>query len=269
MDLNGNEIDGAFLTGHPGFPGFSNINASQTLAYLADMQESGVPVTGGYIADIHGNEHIPALSGTGGPCNGAPAALGTGSACYIAQAQYYNQAFGTFFQRLAADGITLAEHAVRPQLGRGRPRGRRERGPGDPAHAVQLRRRDRQRRHGDPGRALHLPDAARRYALLRGTVRQPDRAAGDREERHHPVLSGERLRRRSSGCPGSLGRTTPRSGHWNATPAGSPRRTRTRAPPSRSPTTSLTRPKWRSCTCRTPTRPGPRRSRCSGDRTTS
>ena len=28
--------------------------------------------------------------------------------CYIAQAQYYNAAFGTFFQRLAADGITPA-----------------------------------------------------------------------------------------------------------------------------------------------------------------
>jgi hypothetical protein len=106
VDLNGNELDGAFLTNHPGFPGFGNINASQTLAYLADMQEAGVPVTGGYIADLHGNEHIPALSGTGGPCNGAPSALGPGSACYIAQAQYYNQAFGTFFQRLAADGIT-------------------------------------------------------------------------------------------------------------------------------------------------------------------
>jgi hypothetical protein len=106
VDLNGNEIDGAFLTAHPGFPGFSNINAAQTLAYLADMQEAGVPVTSGYISDIHGNEHIPALSGTGGPCNGAPAALGSGTACYVAQAQFYNQAFGTFFQRLAADGIT-------------------------------------------------------------------------------------------------------------------------------------------------------------------
>jgi hypothetical protein len=105
VDLNGNEIDGAFLSGHPGFPGFGPINPSQTLAYLADMQEAGVPVTSGYMADIHGNEHIPALSGTGGPCNGAPAALGPGSPCYIAQAQYYNQAFGTFFQRLAADGI--------------------------------------------------------------------------------------------------------------------------------------------------------------------
>jgi len=108
VDLNGHEIDGAFLTGHPGFPGFSNINAAQTLAYLADMQEAGVPITGGYISDIHGNEHIPALSGPGGPCNGAPAALGPGSACYVAQAQFYNQAFGTFFKRLAADGITQA-----------------------------------------------------------------------------------------------------------------------------------------------------------------
>jgi hypothetical protein len=106
VDLNGNQLNGAFLTNHPGFPGFSSINASQTLAYLADMQEVGVPITSGYISDIHGNEHIPALSGTGGPCNGAPSALGPGSACYIAQAQYYNQAFGTFFQRLAADGIT-------------------------------------------------------------------------------------------------------------------------------------------------------------------
>src|SRR5215472_16805463 len=108
VDLNGNQINGAFLTNHPGFPGFSTINASQTLAYMADMQEAGVPITSGYISDIHGNERIPALSGPGGPRFHAPAALGPGSACYIAQAQYYNQALGMFFQRLAADGITAA-----------------------------------------------------------------------------------------------------------------------------------------------------------------
>ena len=104
VDLNGNQLNGAFLTNHPGFPGFGSINASQGLAYVADMQEAGVPVTYGYVADIHGNEHIPGVTA----CNSAPAALGSGSACYIAQAQYYNQAFGTFFQRLAADGITPA-----------------------------------------------------------------------------------------------------------------------------------------------------------------
>jgi hypothetical protein len=103
VDLNGNQINGAFLTNHPGFPGFDSINASQTLAYMSDMLESGVPVVTGYISDLHGNEFIPSLSSV---CSKAGDALGSGSACYIAQAQYYNQAFGTFFKRLAADGIT-------------------------------------------------------------------------------------------------------------------------------------------------------------------
>ncbi len=102
VDLNGNQINGAFLANHPGFPGFGSINASQTLAYMSDMLESGVPVVNGYISDIHGNEHIPGLSA----CISAPAALGSGNPCYVAQAQYYNQAFGSFFKRLAAEGIT-------------------------------------------------------------------------------------------------------------------------------------------------------------------
>jgi hypothetical protein len=107
VDENGNQINGAFLANHPGFPGFGSINASQTLAYVADMQEAGIPVTYGYISDIHGNEHIPGLTGAGAPCGpGTPSALGPGSPCYIAQAKYYNDAFGQFFQRLAADGIT-------------------------------------------------------------------------------------------------------------------------------------------------------------------
>src|SRR5580693_6834433 len=105
VDENGNQINGAFLSNHPGFPGFSSINASQTLAYMADMLEKGVPVVTGYISDLHGNEFIPSLSSV---CSKAGDALGSGSACYIAQAQYYNQAFGTFFKRLAANGITPA-----------------------------------------------------------------------------------------------------------------------------------------------------------------
>jgi hypothetical protein len=103
VDLDGNQLNGAFLTNHPGFPGFGELNAAQSLAYVADMQESGVPVTDAYIADLHGNEDIPALSKE---CANAPSALGSGTACYVAQAQYYNKAFGLFFKRLAADGIT-------------------------------------------------------------------------------------------------------------------------------------------------------------------
>jgi hypothetical protein len=102
VDLNGNQINGDFLN-TPGFPGFGPINAAQSLAYTADMLESGVPVVNAYMADIHGN-NVSSLAA----CQNAPAALGSGSACYIAQAQYYNAAFGTFFKRLAADGITPA-----------------------------------------------------------------------------------------------------------------------------------------------------------------
>jgi hypothetical protein len=102
VDENGNQINGAFLPPNtPGFPGFSSIT-SQTLAYMADLLEKGVPVVSGYISDIHGNEDIPGLSA----CASAPEALGSGDPCYVAQAQYYNQAFGTFFKRLAAAGIT-------------------------------------------------------------------------------------------------------------------------------------------------------------------
>ncbi len=107
VDLNGNEIDNEY-TYAAGFPGFGVINASQTLAYMADMLESGVPVVSGYLSDLHGNEFIQGLSSKGEPCYHAGDALGSGSACFIAQAAYYNQAFGIFFQRLAADGITPA-----------------------------------------------------------------------------------------------------------------------------------------------------------------
>jgi hypothetical protein len=112
VDLNGNQLNGAFLTNHAGFPGFSNINAAQSLAYGADMLEHGVQVINMYMSDVHGNEKIASLSqpasggNPAGPCFHAPDALGSGSACYVAQAAYYNAAFGVFFQRLAADGIT-------------------------------------------------------------------------------------------------------------------------------------------------------------------
>jgi hypothetical protein len=106
VDLNGNQMNGAFLGNTPGFPGFSHINAAQSLAYAADMLENGVQVVNMYISDIHGNESVPGLTGPGQACFHAPSALPPGTACYAAQAAYYNAAFGAFFQRLAADGIT-------------------------------------------------------------------------------------------------------------------------------------------------------------------
>jgi len=101
VDLDGNQINGAFLNNYPGFPGFSP-TASQTLAYLADMQEAGIPVTYGYISDVHDKK----TGATG--CTSPGNALGPGDACSVAALKSYDNAFNTFFQRLAADGITPA-----------------------------------------------------------------------------------------------------------------------------------------------------------------
>jgi hypothetical protein len=68
---------------------------SFSLAYVAAMQERGVPVTYAYISDAHENYT------TG-------IAYGPGRAGYVAQLQSYNTAFGEFFTRLTNDGITKA-----------------------------------------------------------------------------------------------------------------------------------------------------------------
>lgn len=98
VDLNGSQINGAFTSPpRPGFPGFSP-SATQSLAYLADMQESGVPVTYGYISDVHEKKRGQTCSKLG--------QLGPGDPCYNTNAAAYDAAFGTLFQRLADDGIT-------------------------------------------------------------------------------------------------------------------------------------------------------------------
>jgi hypothetical protein len=89
-DLDGNVITDGM--GNNGFPGFGGISASQSLGYVAAMQEHGVPVTYAYISDAHGN-HV-----TDGP-------FGPGEAGYVAQLAVYDNSFAEFFARLKADGI--------------------------------------------------------------------------------------------------------------------------------------------------------------------
>src|SRR5262249_15414417 len=95
FDLSGQPITDPF--GNNGFPGFDGMFASVTLAYIATMQERGIPVTFGYISDAHdfhgvaGNAHV---------------AFGPGDAGYVAQLKAYDDAFGAFFARLEAAGIT-------------------------------------------------------------------------------------------------------------------------------------------------------------------
>ncbi len=98
-DLDGNVIAESF-TKKPGFPGF-NPTATQSLAYIADMQEAGIPVTYGYISDIHDKKF-----GQTGCTTSSLGALGPGDPCMASSAAQYDQAFAKFLDRLAKDGIT-------------------------------------------------------------------------------------------------------------------------------------------------------------------
>jgi hypothetical protein len=104
VDLDGKTLTEPF-SGTPGFPGF-NPTATQSLAVLADMQEAGIPVTYGYISDLHERKPGTGPCGTVGANTGN--AIGPGDTCYVANAKAYDTAFGKFFDRLAADGITQA-----------------------------------------------------------------------------------------------------------------------------------------------------------------
>jgi hypothetical protein len=91
-DINGPGHPITDPAGNPGFPGFDGMTAANTLGYVAQMQENGVPVTFAYISDVHDNHN-----GSG--------AYGPGEAGYVAALKSYDDAFGKFFDRLAADGI--------------------------------------------------------------------------------------------------------------------------------------------------------------------
>jgi hypothetical protein len=92
--LNGAPITDLF--NQPGFPGFDGLFATTTLSYIAQMQEAGIPVTFGYISDAH-DQH--------GAVGEIHATRGPGEADYVQQLKNYDEAFGQFFDRLAADGI--------------------------------------------------------------------------------------------------------------------------------------------------------------------
>jgi hypothetical protein len=90
-DLNGQPIMNP-VSNTPGFPGFDGMAASVSLAYVAYMQEHGIPITFAYISDAH-DAH------PSGP------AYGPGEAGYVAALKAYDDAFAQFFTRLANDGI--------------------------------------------------------------------------------------------------------------------------------------------------------------------
>src|SRR5438093_2689347 len=100
-----NDIEGQPVTdpfGRCGFPGFDGALAKNTLGYVAQMQEAGVPVTYAYISDAHDN-HMSSFPAPFNP--NFPRASGPGEADYKAQLKAYDDAFAAFFDRLASDGI--------------------------------------------------------------------------------------------------------------------------------------------------------------------
>src|SRR2546423_683738 len=100
-----NDTSGAPVTdpfGRCGFPGFDGALAKNTLGYLAQMQEAGVPVTYAYISDAHDN-HTSSFPAPFNP--NFPRASGPGEADYKAQLTAYDDAFAAYFDRLKADGI--------------------------------------------------------------------------------------------------------------------------------------------------------------------
>src|SRR5690242_13973845 len=93
-DLDGNVIQDA--GGHIGFPGFDGMEARVSLAWVAQMQEAGIPITYAYVSDAHDGH---------GAAGEIHFAYGPGEAGYAQQLQDYDRAFEKFFDRLAGDGI--------------------------------------------------------------------------------------------------------------------------------------------------------------------
>jgi hypothetical protein len=90
-------LDGQPITdssGNPGFPGYNALQPVNSLAYTLALQEHGVPVTYTYVSSTH-----EAADGT---------QYGPGETAYVDQLHTYDQGFATFFEQLAAHGITPA-----------------------------------------------------------------------------------------------------------------------------------------------------------------
>jgi hypothetical protein len=86
--------------GNCGFPGFDGMLAKNTLGYVAQLQENGVPVTYGYISDAHDVHTADAKANTYRSAAGGP-----GESGFVAQLKAYDDAFAQFFTNLAAHGI--------------------------------------------------------------------------------------------------------------------------------------------------------------------
>ncbi len=86
--------------GNCGFPGFDGMEPNNSLGYVEQMQEAGVPVTYAYISDAHDAHTFNKANDSV-----TSSATGPGEASHNAQLAAYNTEFGDFFSNLAAHGI--------------------------------------------------------------------------------------------------------------------------------------------------------------------
>ena len=151
VDLDGNTLQEPF-THEPGFPGF-NPTATQSLAVLADMQEAGIPVTYGYISDLHekkSDTRIGCTTTANAATAGRP--VGPGDSCYVVERPALRRRVPEVLRAARSGRHHAGEHAVRDQRGGERPVRRCERRSGDPADPAGVQR------HPDPVQLRNRPD---------------------------------------------------------------------------------------------------------------
>ena len=171
--------------GFCGFPGFDGMFAKNTLGYVAAMQESGVPVTYGYISDAH-DLHVPVLATD----SYSSTATGPGELAHEQQLKAYDDAFASFFTNLKQHGITRQNTLFVITVDEG----------DHFAGGIGAPRRAATGRSTTTARAPTLDDAARRTRSARSTPtsRRSSRPAADL--RHPPRRRADVLRQRPAGA---------------------------------------------------------------------
>ena len=113
-----------------GFPGFDGMLARNTLGYVEQMQENGVPVTYGYISDVH-DAHVanPATDSY------VSTATGPGRGCARCAAEGLRRRLRRVLPEPRRARHRQEQHAVRDHRRRGRPLRRRRGHPAAGRHA--------------------------------------------------------------------------------------------------------------------------------------
>ena len=242
--------------GNCGFPGFDGMFAENTLGYVAQMQENGVPVTYGYISDAH-DLHVPMLASD----SYSSSATGPGELAHKQQLKAYDDAFAAFFDDLRAHGINETNTLFVVTVDEG---DHFAGGIGAPAARRRLRHDLRPPHVHEPGGVPDEPDR-------RGQREHQGPAPGGRADLRHPLRRRADVLRQRPARPGPIRRCASSSATSATLTSLDPYVRDGAGVVQTVPLTdsSPTRSRRRRCTWSTPIRTGRRRSRCSATPTSS